>query len=174
MNGLHLTTNQAQILWSEFALQNLDEMASKGNNMKNKFIDLAKNGLDLTTSAATNLWTTLTHQYLDTLANKAGETRNAFIKTAAQFGLTAAAAQNLWNKLHQIPANVSTNVSETLSGSGEIKAAITAQSLTLSSAGAATQAANLVGVAAPKKAAGGLVARRYSRYRQPAAHASSR
>ena len=153
-NGLHLTTTQAQVLWSEFALQNLDSLAAKGISAKQQFILLAKNGLDLTTSAATNLWTTLTHQYLDTLATKAGETRQAFVKTAAQFGITAQAAQILWNKLHQIPANVSTNVSETLSGSGEIKAAITAQSLTLSSAGAAAQAAVGVGV---KKAAGGLV-----------------
>ena len=157
VNGLHLTTTQAQVLWSEFALQNLDSLAAKGISAKNKFIDLAKNGLDLTTSAATNLWTTLTHQYLDTLATKAGETRQAFVKTAAQFGITAQAAQILWNKLHQIPANVHTNVSETLSGSGQIKAAITAQSLTLSSSGAAAQKANLVGVAAPGKAAGGLV-----------------
>jgi hypothetical protein len=157
MNGLHLTTTQAQTLWGEFALQNLDEMASKGNKTKNQFIQLAKNGLDLTTSAANNLWTTLTHQYLDTVAHKAGETQQAFIKTAGQFGITTQAAKILWQQLRQIPANVHTNVSETLSGSGQIKAAITAQSLTLSSTGAATQAANLVGVAAPHKAGGGLV-----------------
>lgn len=156
-NGLHLTSTQAQTLWGEFALQNLDEMASKGNKMKGQFILLAKNGLDLTTNSAQNLWTTLTHQYLDTVANKAGETKQAFVKTAQQFGLTSQAAQLLWNKLKQIPANVHTNVSETLTGSGAIKAAITAQSLTLSSSGAATQAANLVGVAAPKKARGGIL-----------------
>lgn len=156
-NGLHLTTTQAQTLWGEFALQNLDVLASKGINAKNKFIDLAKNGLDLSNSSAQSLWTTLTHQYLDTIASKAGETRDAFIKTAAQFGLTSAAAIILWDDLKKIPANVHTNVSETLTGSGAIKAAITAQSLTLSSSGAATQAANLVGVAAPKKARGGIL-----------------
>jgi SLT domain-containing protein len=153
-NGLHLTTTQAQTLWSEFALQNLDSMASKGNSMKGQFILLAKNGLDLTNTAAQNLWTTLTHQYLDTLATKAGETRDAFIKTAGQFGITRQAAIDLWNSLKQIPANVNTNINENLTGSGEIKALITAQSLTLTTSGAAAQKANLVGVG---KAAGGKI-----------------
>lgn len=156
-NGLHLTDSQSQQLWNEFAMQNLDQMASKGTSMKNAFIQLAKNGLDYTSAEANTLWNTLKNQYLDTLAHKAGETEAAFVKTAGQFNVTAGAAQQLWNKLHQIPANVNTNITETLSGSGEIKAQVTAKSLILTSAGSAPVPGVSSASALANRAAGGVI-----------------
>jgi hypothetical protein len=155
-NSLKLSSTEANTLWNELAMQNLDMIVTKGDNARKSFIDLAKNGLGLTTSSADQLWNTLEHQYLDTVASKAGETRVAFEKTATQFGLTKGAADKLWTSLHTLAADspYPVNVVETLSGKGSISAAVTAQRITLSSAGLATQAAEGVGVLAPGHAAG--------------------
>ncbi len=141
-HGLGLSQSSAQTLWGEFAQQNLDELASKGENAKDKFIDLAKNGLDLSNSAANALWQTLEHQYLDTLAGKAGETEGAFEQVASQFGLTKGAADKLWTSLHTLSAGspYPVNVNETLTGSGSIKAIVSAAGVSINPGTPAAQA----------------------------------
>lgn len=79
---------------------------------------------------------------------------DAFLR---KLGETPAQVATVNAAIAKLPKNVSIAFHESLSGSGQIKAAITAQSLTLSSSGAATQAANLIGVAAPGKARGGIL-----------------
>lgn len=157
--GLHLSTTQAQQLWNAFAMQNLDSLASKGDTAKDSFMALAKNGLDLTTTSANTLWNTLEHQYLDTLAGKAGETENAFVKVASQFGLTKAAAEQLWTQLHTLSAGspYPVNVNETLTGSGAIKASVNATGITLTSPTSSTPRAGVSSTAILAKAAGGVV-----------------
>jgi hypothetical protein len=165
MNGLHLTSAQASALWSELRLQYLDTLAQKGDSAKASFISLAKQGLDLTTSQAQALWNTLKQQYLDTLATKAGETKTQFENVAKQFGLTKGQADALWGSLKSLAGGspYGVKVNETLTGSGAIKALVSAAGVSISSAGASPGSAQtassqvLHALGSTGKAAGGII-----------------
>jgi hypothetical protein len=161
-NGLGISRDEAGKLWTELRLQYLDTLATKAGTSKSAFVNLAKQGLDLTTAQANTLWDTLRRQYLDTLAAKAGETRLAFEKTAGQFGLTKGAADRLYSSLHGLAAGspYGVTVNEILTGSGGLKATISAQALTLSGAGvgaATKQLSGNLGKALKKLARGGVI-----------------